>query len=161
MSVVGPSCHFAAATIRRLSGDSGLWQTVRRARLLPRRKKRPMSMGAPSNISSGSPPASSSTSTVLLASRTSSNGRTAHVPSSSSFSSYSCVRRSRVERDGWSKQEQRTARRNACRHSRVDSRDERRVQSPPTGSESCHPSTRCSVNAAPPDKLRGPAFRVE
>src|SRR5262249_10542535 len=29
-------------------------------------------------------------------------GRTAHAASSSSFSSYSCVRRSRLERDGWS-----------------------------------------------------------
>ena len=140
-------------------GDSGLWQTVRRARLLPRRKKRAMSMGAPSNISIGSPPTSSSTNTVRLASRTSSNGSTAHVPSSSSFSSYSCVRRSRVERDGWSKQEQRTARRGAWRI--VESPAAMKDAFAVLPEKSCHPSTPCSVNAAPPDKLGGRAFRVE
>ena len=31
----------------------------------------------------------------------------------------------------------------------------------PENLRAAHPSTRRSVNAAPPDKLRGPAFRVE
>ena len=47
-------------------------------------------------------PESSSTSMVRPRSRTSSNGRTAQAPSSSSFNSYSCARRSRIKGGGCS-----------------------------------------------------------
>src|SRR5262249_18409612 len=58
-------------------------------------------------------------------------------------------------------QELRAARRAAYRHRRPARRDERRVRCLPRGSESCHLSTRYSVNAATTSKLRGRAFRVE
>ena len=88
---------------RILAGLMSLWTRPRwwslpRAAAMPmaRRRKLPTSMGAPSSRSSGSPPGSSSTSMVRPRSRTSSSGRTAQAPSSSSFSPYSWARRSRV-----------------------------------------------------------------
>jgi len=67
---------------------------------MARPKKLPTFIGTPSGRSSGSPPSSSSTSILRPASRTS--GRAAHALSSSSFNSYSCVRRSRLAQDVWS-----------------------------------------------------------
>ena len=99
---VSRTCPVAQFT-RILAGLMSLWTrprwwTLPSAAAMPmaRRRKRPTSIGAPSSRSSGSPPGSSSTSMVRPPSRTSSSGRTAHAPSSSSFNPYSCARRSRL-----------------------------------------------------------------
>ena len=77
--------------------------------------------GHAGNISSGWPPASSSTSVVRLASRTSSNGRAAHVSSSSSFSSIRDRSDRGLNETGGRRPEQRAARPAACPHRRVAS----------------------------------------
>ena len=98
-----------APLARICAGLRSLWTSPRRwswprAEAMPtaRRKKRPSAMEVPSSRASGSPPGSSSTSMVRPPSRTSSNGRTAQVPSSSSFNPYSCSRRARLAGVGWS-----------------------------------------------------------
>jgi len=77
--------------------------------------------GHAGNISSGWPPASSSTSVVRLASRTSSNGRAAHVSSSSPFSSIRDRSDRGLNETGGRRPEQRAARPAACPHRRVAS----------------------------------------
>src|SRR5215472_2454806 len=97
VSLTSPLMRFT----RILAGFTSLWTMPRwcslpNAAMMPmaRRRKRAISIGAPSSRSSGSPPESSSTSMTWPRSRTSSSGRTAQARSSSSRNPYSLVRRS-------------------------------------------------------------------
>ena len=161
MSVVGPSRHFAAATIRRLSGAQ---------RTLANRPPSGSSAAAQEapDIHGYAEQHLERLAARIIEHQHGSIGfahelQWPHCPRAIEFVVqlvFVCEaiegRTRRVVEAGATNS---TARRLA--HRRVASRDERRVRCPPTIPESHHPSTRCSVNAAPPDKLRGRAFRLE